>query len=90
MKVVFTDDAWDDLTFWIENDLDQVKKIKELINSIKQSPFKGIGKPEPLKYGLRGLWSRRINQEHRLVYEISGKKNVGQVCTILQCRFHYK
>lgn len=90
MKVVFTDDAWDDLTFWIENDIDQVKKIKELINSIKQNPFKGIGKPEPLKYGLRGLWSRRINQEHRLVYEILGKKNVNQICTILQCRFHYK
>jgi len=90
MKIEFTENAWDDLTYWIENDMDQVKKIKELINSIKASPFKGIGKPEPLKHQLKGYWSRRINQEHRIVYEISGKKNVDQICKIMQCRFHYK
>ena len=90
MKIVFTEHAWDDLTYWIENDLDQVKKIKELINSIKSSPFKGLGKPEPLKHQLRGYWSRRINHEHRLVYEISGKKKIDQICVIIQCRFHYK
>lgn len=90
MKIVFTENAWDDLTYWIENDYDQIKKIKELINSIKVSPFKGIGKPEPLKHQLKGYWSRRINQEHRIVYEISGKKNVDQICKIIQCRFHYK
>lgn len=90
MKIVFTENAWDDLTYWIENDIEQIKKIKELINSIKTNPFRGIGKPEPLKHQLKGYWSRRINQEHRIVYEISGKKNVDQICKILQCRFHYK
>ena len=90
MKIVFTENAWDDLTYWIENDIDQVQKIKELITSIKTSPFKGIGKPEPLKHQLKGYWSRRINQEHRIVYEISGNKKVDQICKIIQCRFHYK
>jgi len=90
MKIVFTENAWEDLTYWIENDIDQLEKIKELINSIKTSPFKGIGKPEPLKHQLTGYWSRRINQEHRIVYEISGKKQVDQICIIIQLRFHYK
>lgn len=90
MKIVFTENAWDDLSFWMDNDIDQIKKIKELIISIQSSPFKGVGKPEPQKHQLRGYWSRRINQEHRLVYEITGKKNVDQICTIIQCRFHYK
>lgn len=90
MKIVFTENAWDELTYWIENDIDQIKKIKELINSIKTNPFKGIGKPEPLKHQLKGYWSRRITQEHRIVYEISGNKKADQICTIIQCRFHYK
>lgn len=90
MKIVFTEHGWDDLTYWIENDLGQLKKIKELVKSIKENPFRGLGKPEPLKHQLRGYWSRRITQEHRLIYEISGKKNIDQICTIIQCRFHYK
>ncbi len=90
MKIVFTEHAWDDLTYWIDHDIDQIKKIKELIISIQSSPFKGLGKPEPLKHQLRGYWSRRINEEHRLVYEITGTKSVDQMCTIIQCRFHYK
>jgi len=89
MKVVFTENAWDDLTYWIENDINQIIKIKELIKSIKENPFKGLGKPEPLKHQLKGYWSRRINHKDRLVYEVSGKKRVDQVCTIIQCRFHY-
>lgn len=90
MKVVFTEYAWEDLSYWIENDISQIKKIKELIHSIKSTPFSGIGKPEPLKHQLKGYWSRRINHEHRIVYEISGTKKVNQICTIIQCRFHYK
>jgi len=90
MKIVFTLNAWDDLTYWVENDFDQVVKIKEIINSIKATPFKGIGKPEPLRHQLSGYWSRRINHEHRIVYEVSGRKNKDQICTIIQCRFHYK
>lgn len=90
MKIVFTENAWEEFSYWIENDISQIKKIKELVNSIKQTPFKGIGKPEPLKHQLKGYWSRRINQEHRLVYEITGKRKGDQKCTIIQCRFHYK
>jgi len=90
MKILFTENGWDDLTYWIEHDLKQVKKIKELINSIQETPFRGIGKPEPLKHQLKGFLSRRINHEHRLVYEISGRKKNDQICIILQCRFLYK
>ena len=89
MIIEFTPHGWDDLEFWIENDPEIVIKIKDLLKSIKQNAFKGIGKPEPLKYGLKGFWSRRITQEHRLVYTISGKKGVDQRCSVIQCRFHY-
>lgn len=89
MEVVFTVHGWEELVYWIETDIDNALKIKELINSIKQNPFKGIGKPEPLKHGLKGFWSRKITGEHRLVYKVSGKKGVDQKCIILQCRFHY-
>lgn len=89
MKILFTEDAWDDFSYWLENDRNQIKKIKELIRSIQSTPFKGIGKPEALKYQLKGFWSRRINHEHRLVYQIAGSKKEDQICTIIQCRFHY-
>ncbi|UOB16540.1 Txe/YoeB family addiction module toxin [Abyssalbus ytuae] len=89
MNIDFTAYGWKDFTYWLENDIDTALKIKELIKAIKQNPFKGIGKPEPLKHGLKGFWSRRINGEHRLVYQVSGKKGVDQKCIIIQCRFHY-
>ncbi|MEM8585486.1 MAG: Txe/YoeB family addiction module toxin [Bacteroidota bacterium] len=89
MLVEFTKNGWEDFQYWMENDMATALKIKELITAIKQNPFKGIGKPEPLKYGLKGFWSRKITQEHRLVYKISGKKGVDQKCSIIQCRFHY-
>ena len=89
MTIEFTAHGWEDFNYWLENDEDAVKKIKELIKSIRQEPFKGIGKPEPLKFGLKGFWSRRITGEHRLVYSINGTKGVDQKCTIIQCRFHY-
>ena len=89
MNIEFTNHAWDDFNYWLENDIEIAGKIKELIKSIRQDSFKGIGKPEPLKFGLKGFWSRRITGEHRLVYSISGKKSVDQKCTIVQCRFHY-
>jgi len=90
MKIVFTENAWKDLSYWIENDISQVKKIRKLINAIKSSPFTGIGKPEPLKHQLKGYWSRRINMEHRLIYEITDKNKKDQLCTIIQCRYHYR
>lgn len=89
MNIEFTSHAWEEFSYWLENDEDIVSKIKELIKAIKQDPFKGIGKPEPLKFGLKGFWSRRITGEHRLVYSISGTKAADQKCTIIQCRFHY-
>lgn len=89
MNIEFTTLAWDDFNFWLENDSDIANKIKDLIKAIKLDPFKGVGKPEPLKYGLKGFWSRRITIEHRLVYQVSGQKGVDQKCIIVQCRFHY-
>jgi len=89
MDVIFTKHAWEDFSYWIDTDEEIVRKIKELIRSIKENPFKGIGKPEPLKYSLKGYGSRRITHEHRLVYKVTGKKGVDQKCIIIQCRYHY-
>jgi toxin YoeB len=89
MDISFTTNGWEDLEYWIDNDPDTVTKIKDLIKSIRQDPFKGLGKPEPLRYDLKGYWSRRITSEHRIVYKVSGTKRVDQKCVILQCRFHY-
>ncbi len=68
MNIEFTAHGWEDFNYWLENDKEVVKKIKELIKAIIREPFKGIGTPESLKFGLKGFWSRRINGEHRLVY----------------------
>ena len=89
MNTEFTKNGWEDFEYWIENDPETVTKIRDLIKSIKQTPFNGLGKPEPLKHGLKGFWSRRITGEHRLVYQISGTKGSDQKCSIMQCRFHY-
>lgn len=88
MRTAFTDHGWDDYLFWQANDIDTLQKINDLIKEIKREPFKGTGKPEPLKGNLAGYWSRRISGEHRLVYRISGTKP-NQVLTIIQARFHY-
>ena len=84
MNVHFTPTALEHYQYWKENDLSKITKIKALIENIKQTPFLGIGKPEPLKGNLSGYWSRRISQEHRLVYKVSAND-----LTIIQCRFHY-
>ncbi len=89
MNFEFTPQAWEDFTYWMETDREVVEKINLLLRDIKKDPFKGIGKPEPLKFGLKGFWSRRISGEHRLVYAISGNKSKDQKCTIIQCRYHY-
>jgi len=89
MDIVFTKNGWEDFEYWMENDPETAIKIKELIKSIRKNPFNGIGKPEPLRYDLKGFWSRRISSEHRLVYKVSGTKGIDQKCFILQCRFHY-
>jgi toxin YoeB len=89
MDIVFTQNGWEDFQYLMENDPEAALKAKELIKSVRQNPFGGIGKPEPLKYDLKGYWSRRITGEHRLVYKVSGTKGVDQKCVIIQCRFHY-
>jgi toxin YoeB len=85
----FTNEGWEDFEYWMANDEEATKKIRDLLKEIKRTPFHGIGKPEPLKHNLKGFWSRRIMGEHRLVYQISGTKGKDQQCAIIQCRFHY-
>ncbi len=84
MVLTFTENAWEDYLYWQKINKKLVKKINELIKDIKRSPFEGIGKPEPLKYDLAGYWSRRIDHEHRLVYQV-----VENELKIYACRFHY-
>ena len=84
MNLVFSDHAWDDYIYWQNNDKKMVQKINQLLKEIVRSPYEGIGKPEALKHGLAGYWSRRINDEHRIVYRISGKDLL-----IAQLRYHY-
>jgi toxin YoeB len=89
MIIEFTAHAWEDYQYWMDTDPDMIVRIRELLRSIKQDPFKGLGKPEPLKNDLKGFWSRRLSQEHRLVYTITGTRGIDQKCSIIQCRFHY-
>ncbi len=89
MNFEFTQNTWEEFEYWLETDSEVVLKIKELLKDIKKSPFQGIGKPEPLRYDLKGFWSRRITDEHRLVYKVEGKKGIDPKCFIIQCRFHY-
>ncbi len=84
MKLVFTPEAWEDYLYWQEHDRKILKKINLLLKEIKREPFGGLGKPEPLKYQLAGYWSRRINHEHRLVYEIFERSII-----VVSCRYHY-
>ena len=84
MKIVFSKNSWEDYVSWQTEDKKILKKINELIKEIQRTHYEGIGKPEPLKYDLTGLWSRRIDREHRLVYQINGEE-----LWIYSCRFHY-
>ncbi|MEN6625924.1 MAG: Txe/YoeB family addiction module toxin [Candidatus Sumerlaeia bacterium] len=84
MNILFTAIAWEDYAYWQRADPKMVRRINELIRDAARHPFSGVGKPEPLKFSLAGCWSRRIDQEHRLVY-----KSDGNTLTIIQCRYHY-
>ncbi len=84
MKLTFTQEAWEDYLYWQNHDKKMLKKINTLIKEIKREPFGGLGKPEPLKHELSGYWSRRINHEHRLVYELFECSIV-----VVSCRYHY-
>lgn len=88
MKITFWPTAWEDYRHWQNNDRKLLDRINTLIEECRRHPFKGIGKPEPLRGQLKGWWSRRITQEHRLVYRVRGEGD-AQVLEIAQCRFHY-
>jgi len=84
MKIVFSSQAWDDYLYWQHTDRKMLKRINDLIKEITRTPFQGTGKPEPLRHALAGYWSRRIDDEHRLVYKVE-----GQAVLIAQARYHY-
>jgi toxin YoeB len=85
MTLTFSSKAWDSYLYWQKTDKAILKRINALIKEIQRNPFEGIGKPEPLKHSLAGYWSRRINDEHRIVYKVSGDNNL----LIAQLRYHY-
>lgn len=84
MNILFTDKAWEDYQYWLSTDKTTIKRINLLINACRREPFAGIGKPEALKHQLAGYWSRRITDEHRLVYTVE----TGQL-VIIAARHHY-
>lgn len=84
MKLIFSENAWDDYLYWQKTDKTTLKRINQLISNIQRSPCEGIGKPEPLKHALSGYWSRRIDGEHRLVYRTDNES-----VFIAQLRYHY-
>jgi len=84
MNKLFTDNAWKDYVYWVESDKKQIKRINELIKEIDRTPFEGIGKPEALKLNLKGFWSRRIDQEHRIIYIVEGSNII-----FISFRYHY-
>ena len=84
MKLVFAENAWEDYLYWQKTDKKILKRINTLIKDITRDPFEGIGKPEHLKHALSGYWSRRINEEHRIVYKVQDNSLL-----IAQLRFHY-
>jgi toxin YoeB len=85
VNLVFSDDAWEEYLYWQETDPQTLKRIHQLIKEIMRGPYRGIGKPEPLKHALHGYWSRRITGEHRIVYRVSGDD-----VRIAQLRHHYR
>ena len=84
MIIIFSEISWNEYVFWQKNDKQKLNKINELIKDISRNPFEGIGKPEPLKFKYTGYWSRRIDEEHRLIYKVEQDE-----IQIVKCRFHY-
>ena len=85
MKFVFTELSWEDYCYWQKNDKQKMKRINERLKDISRNPFEGIGKPEPLKFNYAGFWSRRIDEEHKLIYRV-----IDDEIQIVKCRFHYE
>jgi toxin YoeB len=84
MKIIFSEQAWDDYLYWQKTDKKMLNRINQLIKDIQRQPFEGIGKPEPLKYHLSEYWSRRISDEHRIVYKVK-----DNALNLAQLRHHY-
>lgn len=84
MRTVFLPLAWEQYLWWLEKDRSQLKRINRILVECTRAPYSGLGKPEPLKNQLSGWWSRRIDEEHRLIYRVDGDDLI-----IAQCRFHY-
>lgn len=84
MRIIFTENAWADYTFWKSENRKLSKRIDTLLKDICREPFSGLGKPEPLRYDLSGFWSRRIDDEHRLIYTVEEDDVI-----VLACRYHY-
>ncbi|SLM13808.1 toxin of the YoeB-YefM toxin-antitoxin system [uncultured spirochete] len=84
MKLLFSEHAWEDYLFWQNSDPTMLQRINQLILEIQRTPFSGKGKPEPLKFALKGYWSRRITEEHRIIYKV-----VEDTVFIAQLRYHY-
>lgn len=85
MRITFSKNAWEDYVSWQREDKKILRKINELIKDIQRTPFEGLGKPEPLKFDLSGYWSRRIDLEHRLVYQFQENELL-----IYSCKYHYE
>jgi toxin YoeB len=84
MNVTFTPTALEDLRYWLKTDKRQAERVLALLEEIRRTPFEGTGKPEPLRFQLAGCWSRRIDREHRLVYQVEEAEIV-----VIACRYHY-
>jgi toxin YoeB len=84
MKIVFSSQAWEDYLHWQQTDRKLLRRVNELIKEISRTPFEGTGKPEALRHALAGYWSRRINDEHRLVYKVAEDS-----VFVVQARYHY-
>ncbi|MBU2913734.1 Txe/YoeB family addiction module toxin [Reichenbachiella agariperforans] len=84
MKFIFVEESWEDYLYWQKTNKKYVKKINDLLKAISREPYTGIGKPEPLKHNFQGFWSRRIDGEHRLIYQVKDDE-----IHIAKCRFHY-
>ena len=84
MKILFVDESWEDYLYWQKTDRKILERINNLVKDISRNPYSGLGKPEPLKYKYQGFWSRRITEEHRLIYRV-----VDNEIQIAKCRFHY-
>ncbi len=84
MRYIFVDESWEDYQYWQQTDRQKLKRINEILKDISRHPHSGIGKPEALKFKYKGFWSRRIDEEHRLIYQVKDNDIL-----IAKCRYHY-